>query len=348
MSDRSCVIALEKQLETLRWYATPAAKIFTRLDMKEATDFVHEFTELAISQAEPYYVSREIKQMLVDALPSLPPETTVDWNDLPSPCGWVYFEEPFPLPKTANGIDMPMNALAWGPVRRPKPTLESPYWHKPTTDEMVIGFAVYSTLNDREVKAGRDRERFMDAFGISTLSLQFSWFTYWAPGADVSSMHTSLDAIRTANAENSYDLTEEKIAQATERAQTAENAIASLLHFIKQRFVGREHVRADRATARRFEKERNAEAPLIQTIILRAAEHRPNRRKDDDDPKGRWSVRSVRRAHWHNYWCGGKSADCLDPGHATSELELRYVQATICGPDGAPVKDTTKLFAVVR
>lgn len=57
----------------------------------------------------------------------------------------------------------------------------------------------------------------------------------------------------------------------------------------------------------------------------------------------------IRRAHWHNYWCEGKTPNCdYNQEHIDRRLEPRFVQATVCGPEDAPLKAGTKLFAVVR
>lgn len=63
----------------------------------------------------------------------------------------------------------------------------------------------------------------------------------------------------------------------------------------------------------------------------------------------KWTHRSIRRAHWHNYWCEGKTPNCdYNQEHIDRRLEPRFVQATVCGPEDAPLKAGTKLFAVVR
>lgn len=126
---------------------------------------------------------------------------------------------------------------------------------------------------------------------------------------------------------------------------TALRYLSAIWLFMKQRIAAQSEGHMDRAIRRRLPSA-YAGSELVSIVHLRAID---TKRKPPKNSGSKWRMRSIRRAHWHNYWCEGKSARCdYEERHSEPRLEPRFLQATVCGPDDAPLKAGAKLFAVVR
>lgn len=329
--------ALEEQLKQLRFYSTPSNLPFISLDYLDDKIIETQGNEAArvasaaagkrlaeamtetLNHAEPYFVSGDIVDLLVNSLDSFPGSSDVRPDRMPTPCGFVLLEKGLQLPFTPHGLDFPLHAFAWAPGVRPD-------------DRGATVFFLLGPIKDASGKVGPYQKEFPwipvnQAFGELK----------WTNGLTLDEV---LSELVLEHERKSYEFVDR------ERTTIIAKFICGLVHFMGQRFVTLQRNRAPRAVARRFEHERKVEeAPLIRTIMLRAPAHRES---SSDGTGSRWTVRSVRRAHWHSYWCGGGSDRCLSPGHKDSVLETRFLLATVCGPDGAPLKTRTNIYAVVR
>lgn len=132
-----------------------------------------------------------------------------------------------------------------------------------------------------------------------------------------------------------------------EQQLTALRYLAAIWLFMKQRIAAQGRGGIDRATRRRIPQDYTG-SDFVNIVYLRATD-RQQRRSRATGTGSKWTHRSIRRAHWHNYWCEGKTPNCdYNQEHIDRRLEPRFVQATVCGPEDAPLKAGTKLFAVVR
>lgn len=326
--------ALEEQLKQLRFFSTETSLPFISLDfldeklaetdksrartesMKTAVQLASDMV-IALDHAEPYFVSHDIVDLLTASLDSLPLTTALDGGHLPTPTGFVLLEKALLLPLTPHNMLMPLCAIVWQPARR-------------TDGRAATAFHLMGTIGMPDGQ-GPDYARFP-----AIPRIQHFGSTQWDYGTSLGDL---LDTSRNPRL-HQYEYADQQRLELTARF------ICALLHFMGQRFVSTEHRRAPRAVNRRFEHERKVEeAPLIRVIQLRAREHKSS---ESDGTGSRWKVRSIRRAHWHNYWCGGGSDQCLSPGHKEARLETRFLLATICGPEGAPLNRATDVYAVVR
>ncbi len=327
--------ALEEQLEQLRFYSTPSNLPFISLDFldeelaktnREAAlvDSLAKGKNLAtemvrtLERAEPYFVSADIVDLLTNSMDSFPETVTITLDDMPTPYGYVLLEKRIELPRTPHGLNFPLGAIAWGPGLL-------------ASGRNAVMFQWLGPMEDADGKLGpySDRLHIPRNQPFGTLG--------WTEGYSLSQITNNFVGEHEIENFEYVDI---------ERSTIVTKFIAALIHFMGQRFVTLGKQRAPRAVNRRYEHERKVEeAPLIRVIQLRAPEHRAS---ENEGTGSKWSVRSIRRAHWHNYWCGGGSDRCLDPGHKESQLETRFVLATVCGPDGAPLRTSTDIYAVIR
>lgn len=332
--------ALETQLEMLRFYNSASGARFLGLDMAGGEPDARRSCERIVETlmvAGTYFVSHEIQQVILGGLESLPNEASVGEDLLPTPGGFVLFEKPIALPLTTSRMEMPLRGFSWYPARRETDPEDG--------GATMLSFDFFSTLGPTG-----DRVPPQLTAGLT-----------WPFGMSVEQIIEDFTELRTRGAYNraelaktgvSYDDDEWEDARVRMDARVLKlvRIATATLHFMNQRLVTLAQERPPRALRRRLEHEEQPERS-IRVIVLRAKDHRdrqPQGLDGDGDSAGRWGVRSIRRAHWHHYWCGGKSHECLQPGHTDSVLELRWLDATVCGPDGAPLKRAHDLFSVSR
>lgn len=312
-------IALEQQLDLLQFYSHPRAWEAVSEGSRMAGNtpdpqYAKMFCREVAYQAEygvPYYVSADIVRTLQASLPTLPLTTTLSEDLLPSPVGFVYLEKGYSLRYTHLGLDIPLQGFGWR-------VAEATRDEKARLVLMFYGPA----YNPKEPNAADGQWQssgfYVGKFDETLEQAMSSMYDAWRS-----------DGVPSEN---------------TDRVLSELAFVYAFLHFVNQRVVSLGESRAPREVRRRVERS-GRQVPLIRTILLRARE---TTRSQREEGSGSWSVRSIRRAHWHHYWCGGKSSECLAPGHVDTRLELRWVEATVCGPEDAPLKEQAKLFAVVR
>jgi hypothetical protein len=325
--------AIEEQLDLLNFYAdrlaaqrmvnsvyeasrNPPAGMLPKPIDGEAIRIMAEKMAAAVedtlSNASPYFVTAEIQQILRTGMESFPDETSIEDRHLPTPAGFALLEEEVPLPPSVRGYDQPLKAIGWS--RSIYGNGVDLFFFGPSRDPSRPG--------DIDFKM-QLQTIFRVIFGKDLVELE-SWDVSERIGIE----------------------TEEDKLHVRDRTRIGARWAASLLHFMSQRIAALELRPAPRPTRRRFEREAKRETPLIRTIVLRAREAKA--RYGEEAAGGSWTVRSIRRAHWHHYWCSGGSDQCLHPGHTEPRLELRWVEATVCGPDGAPLKRPIDLYSVSR
>lgn len=345
--------AMEEQLKQLRFFSDAAkVKSFLALDYLPLFDTLvtqaqrEEAQKLAMTRAsaigymmtntlevaEPFFVSADIVDMLVDSLDSLPTSITLSHTDLPVPTGFVLLEKPVALQLTPSGLEMPLSAFSFASSNRAFDGLPN------IGQSMVFNLMGSIGQPDHYVLDAGQEQSYAARFDVP--EIQHWGYTHWFEGAtlentikDVTEPQTAVVIGATLESEH-------------ERLRKTMTFIGALIHFMNQRFVSLGHHRSPRAVNRRWEHERKVEeAPTVRVIQLRAREPQGG---GETGTGSKWKVRSIRRSHWHNYWCGGGSAECLSPGHDDKQLEARFLMATVCGPADAPLKRSTDIFAVVR
>lgn len=112
--------------------------------------------------------------------------------------------------------------------------------------------------------------------------------------------------------------------------------VAAFLRLVQERTVVREHAPIPRSAVRRAARAGDTTPSGITVFTLR----RPQNRPADDDADGlspQWSHRWVVRGHWRQQWYPSQNR------HAPVRVGP-YVK----GPEGLPLKHTTRIFDVSR
>lgn len=126
---------------------------------------------------------------------------------------------------------------------------------------------------------------------------------------------------------------------AHERLLGQRRLFATFVAFLQQPFTlskSRGFQQASRGVRRRMERE-HPEA-RVRVVLLRETSRRTiaDEAGEGSSPEVRFPV----RGHWHQYWLG--------KANERRRLELRWVETYVKGPEGAPLRDPQRLFAVAR
>ena len=377
--------ALEQQLDVLQFYSSDIAPLAmagatrSALGAKDAWEIgadakVRQATEqsarkacevikISLERATPYYVAKDIQNMVLASLSSFPDDAVITENDLNTPAGWVFLEDTIPMPLTTGGYDIPLRAFAWYPASIDQ---------EDGTSKAGVVFTFYGpSYKPNAPVPNQDKLQFSGQVGqpfgetiMYSRPAAFAWGNEMEP-EKMTRLAKMAEAVRgkqylVADDGDGYRVefedesnadpeSVEKLLAVSIRFTKSMRFSMALIHFMNQRIaaIGRSPV--PRATRRRIERMKYPPEPIVRTIQLRAREHVPSGGSQGGDPERGISVRYIRRGHWHHYWCGGKSKECLTHGdHTEPRKELRWIDPTVCGPDDAPLKEQAKLFAVVR
>lgn len=298
-----------------------------------APEAITELVAGLLESASPYYVSRSIAQMLQDALPSVPDDTSLLPHDLPSRAGYVYIDEPhgWPVPViTPGGYQHFLKSFlfASGQVEDSKGI-------------NVICFG-YSTQPGRHGRlggndfTGQGRLAWQvwgstDTVAHNTVNIMESEKFTEVQGADSTFGYTYIDVHKPY-----YKRVDVPVPEYTGMVDSLEyhlrKMVAAVIHFMGQRIVKHVTHHPSRAVARRLPA--HVADPVVQVITLRTREYR-----SDDEATGEreYHTRWIVRGHWRNQWYPSEGRH-----------KPIYVNPYVKGPEGAPVKNATKLFAVVK
>jgi hypothetical protein len=104
--------------QTLRDFPKPARDKLIEFD--DAVTWHQGWTVKVLSRAESYWMSAEMWQAITASSQSLPLDLRVGADLLPAPAGWVWLEEPWPIPDAPSysrgdeHIEPTVRALSWG------------------------------------------------------------------------------------------------------------------------------------------------------------------------------------------------------------------------------------------
>lgn len=311
--------ALEAQVTLARYYDKGGKGVLTGA--------VADLASSVCKLANPIYIAPEVADALDDAMGTVDLQMALYRQDAPCEYGFAYIGgEEWPYADLATGFTATCRAIAWAV-------------NDEEADFILFGRSfqpAYPTSADNSLQIN----------GI----LQYRWGVPLIQAADAIA---DLLMAEGRNIRGALSLTGKLYTAEETREALFEHQIAHLRYcaavwtFMKQRIAARSHGNVDRAARRRLPDSYKG-SDFVSIVHLRAIAH-PKRETPNGEPGGKWTVRSIRRAHWANRWCEGKSKQCDYGGqHSEPRLEPRFIQATVCGPEGAPLKGGTKLFAVVR
>lgn len=299
-------------------------------------------TTAALQTASPVYIAPWMEELLDDSLGSFPGDSyTFRAEDLPTPHGFVFIDTEdghgWPVETTPSGFEQEIKCILWsldagknvalwgfGPSTKPDSPEEgdelaqlvwTDIWHVgDSVGALPDGFAEALEAPDRE-----DSYTYIAAPRPDHPSIYYKHSTM---------VHAALKA-------------------EVDRQIQVRTYAAVIWAFMRQKIAAVRSVPVDRATRRRMERV-NWANQLVQVVELRAREAGTAPRKGEEE-RTPISVRYIRRMHWHSYWCEGKrSKECTEGKPHERRLEPRLLEATVCGPETAPLKTGTKLFSVVR
>lgn len=299
--------ALEKQLELLRvWKGEQGKRWATLISQGAAIVSLtgREVQQMAIddlSYADCYFVDRKICELLETVSITMPDSILLP-ELVPSETGWVYLEK-----ATSVG---PISKVEKGMYGNP-PRLKAFTWHR---EKLVEAIHRNSYIEGIALTFYED--------GPLPLPLAVAG---WDFGANWSS---SWDKTKTTSA---FKVEEEVL---NLRFREIGRYVMTLFSFINQKLLVVSHQRANRATRKRYERERKIETPLIRVILLRAKKTASGKEQREVE----WSCRWIVRGHWRQQWYP-----------SLSNHKAIWIIPYIKGPEDKPLKKpATNLFAVVR
>lgn len=306
-----------------------------RVDNQSGLDFL----VINLKAANPVYVSSELADMLQDSLAEFPDGVKLYEDSIPIEVGYASLE----------GDGWVINGLTPAGFQHDVRAL---LWARSTTGQGA----------------------YLAAFGTSRhpdgepTPLQVLYTDFWTFGSSADDDGEYRDRLAEPDAQTQYnywDVDENDNGVLRKMTVSEHEALTKqylrdiqfrryammLWTFMSQKLVTLREGGQDRPTRRRVERERpDMVGRIVQVVELRAKEHNRSMPKNTGEGSERTpiSVRYIRRGHWHKYWCQGKGKGCLHRGHTEPRLEPRWIDSTVCGPDDAPLKEGSKLYAVVR
>lgn len=265
--------ALEKQIELGDIWKGPVGREWAELYLpallpQAATPLtasaLQDIFSTELLLAEPYFITNKICRLLAftkDTLPDVPLLTEL----VPTPTGWCYLEEPYPLlypSALEKGKPPRLKAFCWG------------HYHLGNSGVAQDGLGL--TFYEDMPLHPYPLEMMNWGFG-------FNWGDDWEKN-DV--FETQLTPI------------EPNISHA--RARAVRQYVLTLFSFLKQRIIVVSHERANRAARRRYEEHKHSEAPLIKVILLRVKTSVGGESHEEREIE--WTCQWIVRGHWRQQW----------------------------------------------
>jgi len=283
----------------------------------------------AIMMSEPYFVSREIWEVLKGSLDTFPDQRTQDayW---PSQAGFVLLDAPR---GDQNRGDY--NAQAW--VWRERPAT-SPVTGVSLDDRgspPIMQLHTYGDFGEshlflltQELKRLDDTQGWRTSNTPKVMDYNANSPDTWEEFQGIDVMDPDKTNLDPASSERSKRALRENF-----------GLFLSFLSFIQQRVATIEEIPIPRSMRRRLESHPLGPQPLVRTIMLRRKAQRTTTGPQDEDG-GRdvdWQVRWPVVGHWRNQW-HGNGLPCGHCGRKDGQHWPKYIDPYIKGPDDKPFK----------
>lgn len=307
--------AITKQLDLVREYDGQAMRNFYRDVSGPDSIPVCDVVVGVLKRAQPIYADREIVEGLHHARSTFPSEIVLKPTDVPTPYGFVWLGGyEWEVPRGPNGFYGAVQGFCWS---------VQPWG--------LSIFVIGRSWSDDDTKRG-----FIDSKPGAPPTVmnmcRWRWGQTWDDEAG-----TQVEDDQTYK----YFGWDGKVHEtAGEEARTAmyfrqiEERLAfwSVLHFMQQKVVGisrRPLTRQMRRNPGKYMGE-----PWIDVVHFRDYEDKPVG-PQRDGPDREWRMRWVVRGHWRKQ-------------PTKDGVKVIWISAFVKGPEGKPVKNAQKLFAVVR
>lgn len=300
---------LGRYLDAIQYQIQMIQVLSNRPDIVDFPPDIEKAMQWAIGAATPIYVSPDISDALSDIMGEIDIALEIRPDDAPASNGFAYLGgDRWPLEADGFAIGQ-CRAIAW--------TVKS-------THDRALVYFFGDEPNGTTSSAWRQVLDVLDIAFDTTFEEQRQ-LLHMVPLSERTTEHNRTEyALRVV--EFTY--------------------IKALWAFMKQRIAVKTLGGFDRATRRNLPRAYRGE-DFVSVIHLRALDY--GTRKPPEGEHGSIGVRYIRRPHWHTYNCQGKGKKCIyDNQHYDERAELRMLDAIVCGPADAPLKNGTKLLAVVR
>lgn len=261
--DSTYGIALEKQLEALNLTAT----ILTDKARDRVAKEIDVLNLMALQYAEPFYVSRNICELIEAAGRGLP-DVTIGESDLFTPAGFAWFAKPLSIPEEYDhltGSDS-LLALAWCAVNYSDDGARLPSSDHPANEVVVIPFPYYPQIT-RLVPAP-----------MTVMTWPFGKSLNYIRANAIDAIHNDRSISKRGTLEMAY-------------------FAAAMALFGQQLLVSRRE-RASRATRRRAAEVWKTEKLVNVVELRRKTIHKDN----PGHAEVEWSHQWLVRGHWRNQW----------------------------------------------
>jgi hypothetical protein len=344
VSDNLPMRGLDAQLDQIKFLKSDLGKRYTvtycedgGLDERAARVMWEGQLDI-LHWAETYCVSADVGEVLAGAAPTLP-NFSLHPDDLPSPVGWVWFEDGIPM-LDRRGHTMVVKGFSWGTVtlddnirdvadNGPSSQIGIPKQDRIekalASDEAkgrnpgVIVFA-YTDPNDERDDLTRDLRETFGATDDHIRRLPGLYMGHWFPVAYGDDWTVDRDRNRKAGAQPMSEL------------------LVAFWRFIQEPWIDGRMMLPGRPATRRNRAAGRPE-PNVRVVRLRRAEARTRReREEGEEPvETLWSHRWIVKGHWRNQWYP-----------SMQQHRPRWIPRHIKGPEHLPLVVHDTVFLVDR
>ena len=300
-------------------------------EAEEEATHIAAVTPTALQVGSAYYVEPDMTDLVIGASLGLDETDTFRYDELPTECGFAYFEKPLIL-KNVRGVNLLVNGLLWF----------SASMYDKQSDQIKHG-TILMLLNDHDTTPDDIAKRIMQG-ERTILDYQIYRVNMGRWGLIGFEMMWNGMEIGPAMTEAS----KEKHAQMISEGQIPESCtnirrqIHSFWLMLGQTVT---HVREEEAPRPYARRARRMKLPERVTVIRL----RRHERKGDGvgETAVEWSHKWWSRGHWAWRHCSEQHPIAEPDGKGGWHVRV-YVRGSIKGPADKPLKITSKIYALVE
>lgn len=265
--------------------------------------------------AEAYRVSADMCALIMRSATLLDETDQITLSDLPSPCGFVRFDQPLVV-RDVHGATMLIHAMTWGPI---------------VTEPIGELGVMLSVWNDVDVEP--------DDYASETLALFSTRLRHTCGRWAFIGVEGVVDGMRVGPAERVYSPADVGLDDdvALQPATNVLRYVLALLELLNQTIVMTGSERPNPHARRRAKTRRQSQGDVI-VISLRRTYHGTGETSASGDAERNWHHRWVVRGHWR--WA--------KVGRGRREVRRVWVSGHVKGPDDKPLLVTRRVYDLKR
>lgn len=321
MTDRLADVALDHQLSMLRWCQTDIGRGYMDALFEESIPGIKQVRANApgshiilstLVAGGTYVVTSEILGVLDQAAETLPSGVRLHPNDLPTPTGFVWLEEPVAF-QDINDKTVIAQGFMWNQLKIG--LMDEKSGDVLAEDSDGLSVILLTCPDDPRDHMFETWKRDID----SRLVLRQQWPTYMPMICGIWPLDDRVTM--------TLDGTEHAITELF-------NWVAGFFFFINETWIDSRMFAPSRPAAKRAARLKKPE-PEIKIVRLRRAEQRPTKAPSEDAPE--WSHRWIVRQHWRHQWYPSENRH-----------RWRLIPEYIKGPEDKPLIVHDTIFKVDR